>query len=147
MIRVATDTDSAVLEALEVELFGAGAWGAEALLGSAGGPVRWVRVATDQADEVAAYVVTTGAAEAVDLLRIGVRPDHQRRGLAGILLTAAVDAARTELGADRMLLEVSHANEPAVRLYHGHGFEVIDRRRRYYPDGTDALVMQIDLTD
>lgn len=146
MIRTATAEDAPALESLEVELFGAGAWGGADLLGGEAGPARWVRVVTDQDDAVTAYVVTTGPADAVDLLRIGVRPDHQRQGLAGILLTAALDAAREELGAERMLLEVSDANVPAVRLYHGHGFEVIDRRRRYYPDGSDALIMQIDLT-
>lgn len=146
MIRPALAADAAALAALEVELFGAGAWSTVDLLGAPEGPIRWARVTTGLGGEVAGYVVTTGPGEAVDLLRIAVRPDHQRRGLAGILLTAAMAAARAELGAARMLLEVSHTNDPAVRLYHGHGFEVIDRRRRYYPDGSDALVMERHLT-
>ena len=44
--------------------------------------------------------------------------------------------------AERMMLEVSEANTAATALYLGHGFAVIDRRRRYYPDGTDALIME-----
>lgn len=141
MIRPGTPEDRADLGALEVELFGTGAWSPDDLLGVTGAD-RWIRVTTDQAGRLAGYVVTTVAGEVVDLLRIGVRTDHQGRGLGGILLAAALDAAAELPGADRMMLEVSEANAAATALYLGHGFAVIDRRRHYYPDGTDALVME-----
>jgi ribosomal-protein-alanine N-acetyltransferase len=44
-----------------------------------------------------------------------------------------------------MLLEVSAANQAALALYEAAGFEEIDRRRRYYRDGTDAVVMRLRL--
>ncbi len=141
MIRPGTREDRADLGALEVELFGTGAWSPDDLLGVTGAD-RWIRVTTDQAGRLAGYVVTTVAGEVVDLLRIGVRTDHQGRGLGGILLAAALDAAAQLPGAERMMLEVSEANAAATALYLGHGFAVIDRRRHYYPDGTDALVME-----
>ncbi|MCB0908182.1 MAG: GNAT family N-acetyltransferase [Nocardioidaceae bacterium] len=144
MIRPGTPEDVADLGALEVELFGTGAWSPDDLIGMTGAD-RWVRVTTDQAGRLAGYVVTTMAGEVVDLLRIGVRTDHQRRGLGGILLAAALDAAAELPEAERMMLEVSEANAAATALYLGHGFAVIDRRRRYYPDGTDALVMERSL--
>jgi ribosomal protein S18 acetylase RimI-like enzyme len=141
VIRPGTPEDRADLGALEVELFGTGAWSPDDLLGVTGAD-RWVRVTTDQAGRLAGYVVTTKAGDVVDLLRIGVRTDHQGRGLGGILLAAALDAAAELPGAERMMLEVSEANAAATALYLGHGFAVIDRRRHYYPDGTDALVME-----
>lgn len=141
MIRPGVPGDRAELGALEVELFGTGAWSPDDLLGLTGAD-RWVRVATDQSDHLAGYVVTTAAGDVVDLLRIGVRTDHQGRGLGGILLAAALDAAAGLRGPERMMLEVSEANAAATALYLGHGFAVIDRRRHYYPDGTDALVME-----
>ena len=40
-----------------------------------------------------------------------------------------------------MLLEVSAANAAAVAFYDAQGFTRIDVRRRYYRDGSDALVL------
>jgi len=140
VIRPGEPADAPALGALEVELFGVAAWPPEDLLGG-DGVDRWVRVTTDHEGALAGYVVTTTQGEVVDLLRIGVRPDHQRRGLGGILLVATLDDARARPGTARVMLEVSEANDAATALYLGHGFEVVDRRRRYYPDGTDALIM------
>lgn len=138
MIRPATGDDLADLAALEVELFGVTAWSTTQVAEEiARGRVR----VSDDERAVTAYVVTSTAGEVTDLLRIGVRPDHQRRGLAGILLTDALEQAEGE----RMLLEVGDHNEPAIALYRGHGFTVIDRRRGYYRDGSDALVMSRSL--
>ena len=139
MIRAAQPSDVSALVALEVALFGAGAW-SEA---SVREEVEAGRVVVSEDEEAAltGYVVASVAGDVADLRRIGVRPDHQRRGLAGILLAAAFDGC----DADRMLLEVSERNDAAIALYHGHGFEVLDRRRRYYRDGSDALVMSRDL--
>lgn len=135
MIRAATSEDLPALAALEVELFGVGAWSERSMAQE----VQAARVLLhdDDQGEVSAYVVTSVAGDVADLRRIGVRPDHQRRGLAGILLAAALEA----VDVDRMMLEVSDRNDAALALYHGHGFQVLDRRRRYYPDGSDALVM------
>jgi ribosomal-protein-alanine N-acetyltransferase len=57
------------------------------------------------------------------------------------LLEAVRRAARSD-GATRMLLEVSAGNAAALAFYAAEGFTRIDRRPRYYLDGTDALVLQ-----
>ena len=44
-----------------------------------------------------------------------------------------------------MLLEVSAANAGAIAFYEAHGFARIDVRRRYYRDGSDAVVMLREL--
>lgn len=134
MIRGATGSDVAALARLEADLFGVDAW-SEAVVADEVGRGR-VRLTEDDLGPTA-YVVTATAGDVTDLLRIGVRRDHQRRGLAGILLTGAL----AEAAGRRMMLEVSEANAAAVALYRGHGFEVLDRRRAYYRDGSDALVM------
>ena len=36
-------------------------------------------------------------------------------------------------------------NEPAIQLYLGMGFERVGRRRGYYRDGTDALILSLAL--
>jgi ribosomal protein S18 acetylase RimI-like enzyme len=82
------------------------------------------------------YAVTARAGDAVDLQRVAVLPALRRRGLARNLLAALVDGL-----AAPVLLEVSELNSRAIALYRAEGFTEIGRRRRYYRDGTDAVVM------
>ena len=80
------------------------------------------------------------AADEVELLLIGVPPRMRRRGVARSLLAELADEAISR-GARSLFLEVSVSNGPALALYRGAGFAVVGRRRRYYPDGGDALVL------
>ena len=139
MIRPAAATDVPSLLALENELFGPDAWSEASLRDELDGPGRRA-VVLDAGAEILGYAVTMLAGDVVDLQRIAVRPDRQRQGLAGLLLTHVLAAARSD-GAERMLLEVSAANATAVAFYDAQGFTRIDVRRRYYRDGSDALVL------
>ena len=40
-----------------------------------------------------------------------------------------------------VFLEVKKTNFPAINLYFNFGFEEIDRKKMYYSDGEDAIVM------
>lgn len=141
-LRIAGAGDVAAVADLERLLFGADAWNESQVREELIGERRraWV-----VGDPVVGYAVTLAAGDdVVDLQRIAVHPDHQRQGLARRLLDAAVGAARTAR-ADRVLLEVSAANTAALAFYAAAGFVEIDRRRRYYRDGTDAVVMRLPL--
>jgi ribosomal-protein-alanine acetyltransferase len=142
-LRPATPADAPALAALETALFGVDAWSGAAVLGELEGPGRDAVVAV-AGDEVVGYAITLRSADLVDLQRIAVSPDHRRQGLARRLLEEVLDRARDE-GADRMLLEVSASNTAALAFYAAADFVEIDRRRRYYRDGTDAVVMRRSL--
>ncbi|WP_114422334.1 ribosomal protein S18-alanine N-acetyltransferase [Nocardioides houyundeii] len=129
---------------LEDQLFGEQAWSAQAFAELAAGPGRRAWVARTEDGTVLGYVLTGHVGDFAELLRIGVRAGAQRRGTATALLATAVDAAAAD-GAERMLLEVSTGNDSARALYARSGFEQIDRRPRYYADGSDALVLQLQL--
>jgi ribosomal-protein-alanine N-acetyltransferase len=45
----------------------------------------------------------------------------------------------------RVFLEVVAENKPAISLYLSRKFEQIAQRSNYYPDGSDAVIMQLDL--
>lgn len=139
-LRVATPADAPDVTVLERATFGVDAWSAAAVLEELTAPGRRAVVAVE-ADELVGYAVTLASGDVVDLQRIAVRGDHRRRGLARTLLDALVAEAARD-GADRMLLEVSAANDAALAFYAAEGFAEISRRRRYYRDGTDAVVMQ-----
>lgn len=134
MIRPATLADLPALVELEQELFGPDAWSEALLRQEIEGPGRRFVVT----DDLAGYAVTMSAGDIVDLLRIGVRPDARRRGLATLLLDEMLVGTDD---ASRMLLEVSVANAEALGFYVARQFSVIDVRPHYYRDGSEALVM------
>ncbi len=143
MIRQAAPDDAAVLAAIEHEAFGAEAWREPQVREELTGPGRrsWVALV---AGEPVGYAVTRSAGEVVDLQRIAVTTAHRRAGLGRRLLAEALATAGRD-GADRVLLEVSAGNTAAMRCYVEAGFTAIDRRPRYYRDGTDAVVMRRSL--
>ena len=134
MIRPATLADLPALTALEQELFGVDAWNESLLRQEIEGPGRRFLVAED----LSGYAVTMTAGDIVDLLRIAVRPESRRSGIASRLLDEAL--VDTD-GASRMLLEVSVRNAEALGFYVARQFSVIDVRPHYYRDGSEALVM------
>ena len=137
MIRTATTADAADLLALEQELFGADAWAEQSVREELEGPGRRVVVAEEDG-RIEGYAVTMTAGDIVDLLRIAVRPEARRQGLAGQLLDAVLEDTES---ASRMLLEVSVSNSEALAFYVARQFSVIDVRPHYYRDGSEALVM------
>lgn len=83
-------------------------------------------------------------ADEAEILTIAVAPEIRRSGAGARLLREALDRAK-DMGATAMFLEVSVANSAARGLYGRFGFAEVGRRRRYYPDGTDALVLRLGL--
>lgn len=139
MIRPATADDLDAVVALEQACFGAEAWSAGLVAGELASSSRVVLVHDE--DGVQAYGTIGVVADVADLHRIATHPRHQGRGVGRGLLDALLAAAREQRAA-RMLLEVAAPNEPARRLYERAGFTAIATRRRYYPSGADALVME-----
>ncbi|MFC0410658.1 GNAT family N-acetyltransferase [Roseomonas elaeocarpi] len=92
----------------------------------------------------AGFVLARVAAGEAELLTVAVDPAHRRRGFGAALLAGAAAAAVLR-GAEALFLEVSEHNAAARALYEAAGFREVGRRRRYYADGTDALVLRLDL--
>jgi len=96
-------------------------------------------------DEKGGMLLGRIAADEAEVLTLAVMPELRQQGVAAGLLRAAkahVGAA----GAKALFLEVSAANRPALALYRGAGFVEVGRRRRYYADSSDALVMRVNLS-
>ncbi len=138
VVGAATPADAAAVGALEDLLFGPDAWSAASVTEELTGPRRTAVVARED-DAVVGYAVTLHGDDLVDLQRVAVVPERRRAGLARTLLAAVTAAAPA--GATRMLLEVGSGNVAARAFYAAEGFEQIDRRPRYYRDGSDALVL------
>ncbi|HET6627506.1 MAG TPA: GNAT family N-acetyltransferase [Nocardioidaceae bacterium] len=139
IVRPATGADAVAVAALEHTLFGADAWSRASVVAELTAADRTALVAV-AGEDLVGYAVTMRAGDLVDLQRIGVDAECRRRGVAHALLTAITGRAAAD-GALRMLLEVGARNTGALAFYAAEGFVEIDRRRRYYRDGSDALVL------
>lgn len=129
---------AAVLSALHAHGFDP-AWGeAEMLRLLASTGVQGL-VAAEGETPLAMALIRAVAGEA-ELLTIAVPETRRGAGIGRRLVEAGMDAAR-RAGAERMYLEVSNTNAPAQALYRRCGFTEAGRRKGYYRDGSDALVM------
>jgi ribosomal-protein-alanine N-acetyltransferase len=92
----------------------------------------------------AGFVLVRAIAGEAEILTLAVLPEARRQGLGQGLMAAALARAAAR-GAAAMLLEVATDNAPAQALYASLGFAKVGRRRRYYADGRDALVLRREL--
>ena len=96
----------------------------------------------------AGFLLGCNTAESGEILSLGTARAWRRRGIARILLKAAI-ARAAAAGVSRLLLEVAEDNDAARALYAAAGFTGIARRPAYYrrPDApaAGALVLARDL--
>ncbi len=131
--------------ALEQENLGVDAWSPHLVAEGIAGNLPTVFYLVAEVDgAVVGYAVASAVADIAELQRIAVTPAHRRGGLG---LGAAGRGLPTglESGADRLLLEVRENNAGALRFYAARDFVEIDRRPRYYRDGTTAIVLRLPL--
>jgi ribosomal-protein-alanine N-acetyltransferase len=160
ILRGGLPGEAPVLALIHAEAFAAAdRWGADAIalmLQAAGG---FGVIALDGAPpfgeeplgfalaRLAAGCVAAGRAAAAgeaEVLTLAVRPLARRRGIGRALFDAVCARAR-DAGAEALFLEVAEGNGAARALYAAAGAAEVGRRRRYYPDGGDALVLKQSL--
>jgi ribosomal-protein-alanine N-acetyltransferase len=140
-VRPAGPDDTEAVAALERDALGSDAWPAGLVAEGVSGrvPTTLYLVASED-DAVLAYAAVSIVADLAELQRIAVAATHRRTGLASDLLTRVEHEAMTR-HADRLLLEVREDNHVACAFYAARGFTEIDRRPRYYADGTTAVIL------
>jgi ribosomal-protein-alanine N-acetyltransferase len=96
-------------------------------------------------DSDSGMILARIAGDDAEILTLAIAPARRRCGFGRALLAGALEEARRR-GARAVFLEVSEANEAARALYTAAGFAEVGRRRAYYRDGTDALVLRAPLS-
>lgn len=91
--------------------------------------------------EVLGYGVLRSLAGEGEIQRIAVLPEARRRGIAGKLMEAMAEKARSQ-GVSQVTLEVRESNEAAQNLYKAYGFCQEAVRKGYYQNPSeDAVIM------
>jgi len=78
----------------------------------------------------------------LDLLYVYVAPANRLAGIGQLLLEWLLIYASTEGAGAAVILEVRPSNVAALALYKQLGFVEVGRRKRYYGNGEDALVLK-----
>lgn len=142
-VRAATADDLDAVVVLEVDNLGDDAWSVGLLEEGLAGRVPTVHYLVAEVDgAVAGHAVVSLAGDIAELQRIAVTPGARRTGVASALLDASLALSQE---ADRMLLEVRADNAGALGFYAARGFVEVDRRPKYYKDGSTAVVMRLPL--
>jgi [ribosomal protein S18]-alanine N-acetyltransferase len=141
MIEEATSAHAAALAAIHAAAFPQhDAWGEDAIALQLALPGAFGLI-----DERGGMLLGRITVDEAEVLTLAVAPLERRQGIATGLLRATTERVRAH-GGTAMFLEVAIGNAPALALYRREGFIEVGRRRHYYSDSSDALVLRMNLS-
>ncbi|MDI2034494.1 ribosomal protein S18-alanine N-acetyltransferase [Paenarthrobacter nitroguajacolicus] len=143
-LRDMAEPDIRDVEALERRLFPVDAWPLQMFIDELAQPETRRYVVAEADGEIVGYAGLMCIEPIADVQTIAVVPEFEGKGIGSAMLTELIEEARRRRAAD-VLLEVRADNPRAQQLYVRFGFEQIHVRPRYYRDGTDALIMRLQL--
>ena len=92
----------------------------------------------EEQSKIIGYIICWYYIDELHIGNIAVIPERQRQGIGTFMLNRIF---KFFVDYKKAFLEVRESNKNAINLYEGFGFETIYRRKSYYTNGEDALVM------
>ena len=74
-----------------------------------------------------------------------VNQNYRKKGYGTYLMNYLIQQCK-KLNINKLTLEVSHVNVAAEKFYSSFNFSTVGIRRKYYKDGSDALLKEKKLT-
>lgn len=146
--RAASRQDIAIVLANETAAYEV-PWGKQALIDSLAEQYQfWVVENTENA-RVVGHLIYQLVADESHLLNICVHPREQGRGFGKVIMGFWFENSLAA-GCSNLWLEVRNSNLVAQKLYQSLGFEVVSKRKNYYPlpgnSREDGLIMSRKLS-
>lgn len=102
-----------------------------------------VTLVATNARQVVGFVCASVVANEAQILNLCVSPAHRRRGVATALMKTLSSKKEKKWGTVyESVLEVASKNKGAHALYERLGFDEVGRRRKYYKNNDDAIIMK-----
>ncbi|WP_051173102.1 ribosomal protein S18-alanine N-acetyltransferase [Thermodesulfobacterium hveragerdense] len=136
------ETDLEFIALTEKELFKDDPWDYTRLLSEFKNSFSQIWVLTKEKEKLG-YLVFRMILDEAELLRIGIKKEHQNKGLGTYFLKDFLNYLKQQ-GVKKVHLELKIDNHPALKLYQKMGFQKVYVRKNYY-QSSDALVMTKDL--
>ncbi len=90
-------------------------------------------------DQVVGFITATDLKETCDILHLVVAEEYRHHLIATNLINYLI--GELDENCTLITLEVASKNIAAINLYEKFGFEIVNVRKNYYPDGDDAYLM------
>jgi [ribosomal protein S18]-alanine N-acetyltransferase len=119
-------------------------WSREHILNEIRSPLSFPLLARMEDGTCAGYICPMLVLDEGQILNVAVHPLYRGRGVARTLLEAVLGQFRVR-GATNVYLEVRPTNTAAICLYTRHGFVASGRRKAYYENGEDAILMKYEI--
>ena len=129
---------------IDKQAFNASAWSLPTFWSELTQRNRYYLALVDEKQEIMGFGGIAFNGADADIQTMVIKPEFQKKGYGKKLLDALLEKVY-ENKSKRVFLEVVAENKPAISLYLSRKFEQIAQRSNYYPDGSDALIMQLDL--
>lgn len=105
-------------------------------------------VACDAVRRIGGVIVARHVADETEIITVIVEKKHRHKSIGRALVQALCDKL-SQLGSQKLFLEVRQDNHSAVNLYLNQGFKQVGMRDKYYAQTNQsdacALVMRYDL--
>jgi ribosomal protein S18 acetylase RimI-like enzyme len=129
-------SDAPEIAALDFSIFGESAYSIESWKNEIANAAGKVLVAK-RGEQRVAFVSALRGGDDLEIRKIGVISELRRQGIARHLIRHIL----TDEKVLRCLIDVSAGNDSGILFYQSLGFRELARRKKYYADGSDAIVM------
>jgi ribosomal-protein-alanine N-acetyltransferase len=119
-------------------------WNRDHILNEIHSPLSFPLLARLADGTCAGYICPMLVLDEGQILNVAVHPAFRGQGFGRLLVEAALEEFRKRV-ASFVALEVRPSNAVAISLYLHCGFVATGRRKAYYENGEDAILMKLDL--
>lgn len=100
----------------------------------------YLAVDYDDENQIRGFLLYSLILDEAEILTFCVHPEEQSKGVGANLLAVFLKKMK-ENQVSKVLLDVAENNFSAIKLYNRYGFMENGRRRKYYENKIDALLM------
>lgn len=97
-----------------------------------------------QENKVLAYICVDFVFDEAEIHMIAVKTQLQNRGIGSLLLKEILNSLKRK-NVKKVFLEVNENNKIAICFYKKFGFKEVFKRKKYYKNNDDAIIMELIL--